>query len=352
MTPGSHCYFDYNQGTREFEPPAIGGYIPLSKVYQFEPVPDSLTPEQATHILGAQANLWAEYIPTPEHAEYMAMPRMAAMCEVLWSPKGPRDWKEFVPRVERQMERYKARQFNYAMSAYLVNKETKLDTISKQIVVTLFTEMATPEIHYTLDGSDPTLQSARYEAPLNIGKTAVVRAGSFRDGKLLSKISEQKIYIHKAFCRHVALKYPYEKYTGGGDGALTNGIRGTKSFSDGNWQGYQQNDLEAVIDLGEIMPISKIASGYLQNTYSWIFYPTSVEYSVSDDGLSYKSVGKFDQPVVSVHQEIDTKDFSLDVKGVKTRYVKVIAKNVGLCPDWHPGRGDKAWIFADEIVIE
>jgi hexosaminidase len=352
MTPGSHCYFDHNQGPREFEPPAIGGYSPLSKVYQFEPVPDSLTPEQATHILGAQANLWAEYIPTPEHAEYMAMPRMAAMCEVLWSPKGPRDWNEFVPRVERQMERYKAIHYNFAMSAYLVGKEMKLDSTSKKIGLALSTEMITPEIHYTLDGSDPTRRSARYERPLEIDKTSVVKAGAFRDGKLLAKISEQKFIVHKAFCKSVTVKYPCEKYTGGGDFALTNGIRGTKSFGDGNWQGYHQNDFEAVIDLGESMPVGKITSGYLQNTYSWIFYPTSVEYSVSNDGITYTPVGKFDQPVASAHQEIDTKDFSLDVKDVKARFVKVFARNVGLCPDWHQGKGDKAWIFIDEIVVE
>ena len=91
MTPNSHCYFDYYQGRQEFEPLAIGGYSPLSKVYSYEPVPDGLTSEEEQHILGAQGNVWTEYILTPGHAQYMTLPRMAALAEVVWSPKESRN---------------------------------------------------------------------------------------------------------------------------------------------------------------------------------------------------------------------------------------------------------------------
>ena len=87
MTPGTHCYFDHYQGPQNEEPLAIGGYTPLSKVYEFDPVVDSMTPEEAKHVLGGQANLWAEYIPTTKQSEYMIFPRLAAMAEALWSPK-------------------------------------------------------------------------------------------------------------------------------------------------------------------------------------------------------------------------------------------------------------------------
>ena len=352
MTPGSHCYFDYYQGTRADEPQAIGGYIPISKVYQYEPIPDSLTGEQAAHILGAQANVWSEYIPTPEHAEYMTMPRMAAMAEVLWSPKERRDWNEFVPRVEQQMKRYEAANYNYARSAYLVSIGTASDSMTKSFGVTLTSEMKAPDIRYSLDGSDPAGSSTRYAGPFSIAKTATIKAAAFREGKLSGKITQQSVSVHKALYKSIVLKYPYKKYEGGGASGLVNGIRGSKSFGDGNWQGYERNDLEAVIDLGDTIPINKITSGYLQDTKSWIFYPTSVEYLVSDDGTTFISVGRFEQAVATAHEDASTKDFTKELSVVHARYIKVIAKNIGTLPEWHVGKGDKAWLFVDEIIVE
>ena len=106
MTPTSYCYFDYYQGRQDLEPLAIGGYVPLSMVYSYEPVPESLTQEEAKHILGAQANLWTEFIPTPEHAQYMTLPRMAAIAEVAWSPKEGKEWTDFARRIGQQIRRY------------------------------------------------------------------------------------------------------------------------------------------------------------------------------------------------------------------------------------------------------
>lgn len=352
MSPVSHCYFDYYQGTWDAEPPAIGGYTPLSKVYTFEPVPDSLTAEQAKHILGAQANVWTEYIPVPGHAQYMTLPRMAAMAEVLWSPKESRDWQDFIPRVELQMKRYDALHYTYAKSAYLVSAIARFDSASRQMTVTLASEMNTPVIRYTLDGTDPVKTSPRYIQPLSMRETSVIRAGAFHNGRLVGKISEQKVFIHRALLRPVKLRFPYERYTGGGDSALTNGIRGSKSYSDGNWQGFHQNDLEGVIDLGERIPIRRLTSSYLQNAHSGIFLPTSVEYSVSDDGINFVTVGKFEQPVVTDPGEIVIREFPQELNNVTARYVKVTAKNVGTVPSWRTGRGEPAWLFADEIIVE
>ncbi len=113
MSPTSHCYFDYYQGNPEVEPLAIGGYLPLEKVYSFEPTPDDLTTEEAKHILGAQANLWTEYIPTQEHAEYMVFPRISAIAEVVWTPKELRDWDDFIMRMGKQFRRYDILNINY-----------------------------------------------------------------------------------------------------------------------------------------------------------------------------------------------------------------------------------------------
>jgi hexosaminidase len=118
MTPSTHCYFDHYQGNQALEPLAIGGFTSLSTVYSFEPVPDSLTSEQMKHILGAQGNVWTEYIPTLQHIQYMALPRMAALAEVIWSPKELRSWSDFMNRLPGMLELYDKKKYYYAKSAY------------------------------------------------------------------------------------------------------------------------------------------------------------------------------------------------------------------------------------------
>jgi hexosaminidase len=121
MSPGSHCYFDHYQGDPANEPLAIGGYTTLQKVYSYEPMPDGLNAqEQAKYILGAQGNVWTEYIGTPEHVEYMAVPRMLALAEVLWTPKEKRDEAGFIRRLEAEFPRLEAMKVNASKSLYQV----------------------------------------------------------------------------------------------------------------------------------------------------------------------------------------------------------------------------------------
>jgi hexosaminidase len=108
MTPTSHVYLDYYQGPRATEPLAIGGFTPLDKVYAFEPVPPELTLDEARHVLGAQGNVWTEYMKTTDHVEYMALPRMLALSEVVWSPREARDYARFLSRLAPQLARLDA----------------------------------------------------------------------------------------------------------------------------------------------------------------------------------------------------------------------------------------------------
>jgi hexosaminidase len=352
MTPGSHTYFNSYQGKEDLEPLAGGGYLPISKVYSFEPVPEGLTTEEANHILGAQGCLWGEFIPSPEQAEYMILPRIAALAEVVWSSKESRNWLDFARRLEHQMKRYEASGYNYAKSAYLVTISPSIDSVKKQVKLTLANEMNYPSIRYTLDGSDPTTSSRLYRSPILISKTTTVKGGAFHKGALLGKVTTQKALIHKASFKPVILKYAYERYNGGGEYGLVNGLRGSQTFADGNWQGFHQSDLDAVIDLGKPMPIKRIAAGFLNNTGSWIFYPTVVEFSISVDGEHFSNAGRFEIPLPDSHREPSIRELTQDLSSLKARFVRVFAKNVGTCPEWHPGKGDKAWLFVDEIVVE
>ena len=352
MTPTSNCYFDYYQGRQDLEPLAIGGFLPLSQVYDYEPVPDSLTVEEAKHILGAQANVWTEYIPTPEHAQYMTLPRMAAMAEVGWSPKEGKDWNDFARRIDKQLQRYASRGYNYAPSAYAVSYDVRLDSLENAFTVGLSNEMNSSDLRLTLDGSDPVPGSKRYDTPLRITHSTTIRAAAFSGKTALGKISEQEVLIHKALGKPVWYVARPERYTGGGDSALTNGIRGSFAFNDGNWQGFRGKDFEGTVDLGQVLPIGSIATTHLQNTYSWIFFPVKVEFLVGDDETSFASVAVFERPSAKDHDGPSILEFRQRFRELSGRFVKIKMTNIGTCPEWHIGNGEPAWALIDEIVVE
>ncbi len=173
MTPYSHLYFDYYQGDRRFEPLAIGGYTPLERVYEFEPVPAELSPEEASYIIGGQANVWTEYMKTAPHVEYMALPRMLALAEVVWSPADARSWDRFVARLPSQFERLESLGVNYRIPEVAGLGEDRVTTSDSDVVV-LSHPVPSAEIRFTLDGSAPTRDSELYSNPFMIffGPTA------------------------------------------------------------------------------------------------------------------------------------------------------------------------------------
>jgi hexosaminidase len=353
MTPTSHCYFDYYQGAPADEPPGIGGFVPLSKVYAFEPVPAELRTDEAHHILGAQANLWTEYIATRSHAEYMALPRLAAMAEVGWSAKDARDWEDFKARMTAQYARYDKAGLNYAKTPFAVRLSPAADPATRTMVVKMETEASRPDIRYTLDGTDPKPDSLRYTSPLRIDRTTVVKAGTFEGGALRGRITETRFTAHKALGRPVALTARYkDKYKGGGPFGLTDGLRGTMSNTDGRWQGFEGDDLEAVVDLGGAIPVSRVTVGFLQSVDSWIFFPASIEIAISADGADYRVIGTAAELAPLTAGGAMLKDVTADAGAGTARYVRVRAKNIGVCPPGHPGAGGKAWVFADEIIVE
>ncbi|RZK94571.1 MAG: beta-N-acetylhexosaminidase, partial [Hymenobacter sp.] len=159
MTPGEFVYFDHAQGDPAQEPLNIGGYLPLAKVYSFEPTPPELNAEERKYILGAQANLWTEYIPTTQYVEYMVLPRMSALAEVLWTPASQKNWESFKVRMQPQYQRFAALGANYSKSAFNVREQFVADTTKGGDVVSLLLDATGPQITYTLDGTAPTSAS-------------------------------------------------------------------------------------------------------------------------------------------------------------------------------------------------
>ena len=181
MTPTTYCYLDYCQASDpENEPLNIGGYVPVEKLYSYEPVPDSLVNDYGKYIIGVQANLWTEYIPTNEQLEYMLLPRVAALSEVQWCDRGTREWPRFAQALPHMLQIYDRMGLNYATTVFGVTglTEKNAETGAEEIVLSTIDQ--TP-IHYTLDGSEPTAESPVYTDPIALDKEYTVKAAVFRE---------------------------------------------------------------------------------------------------------------------------------------------------------------------------
>lgn len=347
MTPGDWCYLNHYQGPHNLEPIAQDGYVPLNKAYDFEPIPESLDSDKAKHILGGQANLWSEYITTESHSEYMLFPRLAALAEVFWSPKDTRDWEDFSRRLMVQMERYDAAGINYSKSSFLVTSDMEIDLDKREIKLQLHNEYPNSDIRYVI-GDQPLNDKANiYKEPIMIDSTTVIKASLFENDKPVGRVFTDTIKFHKAVAKNVEYKIPYNtSYSGTGETTLVNTIRGTKNFHDGQWQAWLSKDMEVVIDLESPVEISKVTVGAMENQGPDIYYPVAVEVYLSDDGTSFKQVGKIDRPYAN-NGGASLKDFIISFDPQQAQYVKVIAKNLDVSPT-----GGNAWLFIDEIVVE
>jgi hexosaminidase len=167
MTPTDYCYLDYNQGDPRREPPSIGGYLPLDKVYKYDPVPKELTPEQQKYILGVQGNVWSEYISTPDHLEYMVFPRLFALSEVAWSPLKGKSYDDFQRRLPYQLGWLERQGVNYRIPEPDGLKDFYTAT-QDRVTVELRPINPGSQTFYTLDGGTPTDQSRRYQSPFEI----------------------------------------------------------------------------------------------------------------------------------------------------------------------------------------
>lgn len=344
MTPGSHCYFDHYQSWPADEPLAIGGYTPLEKVYAYEPIPAELSIEEQQYILGAQANVWTEYILNEKHVEYMAVPRMAALAEVLWTPKELKNETDFLIRLQKHFSLLDKLDVNYAKALYKVEQKISKE---KNIQLELNANPSLGDIHYTLDGSAPMPQSLKYQQPIGLTKNVTVKAALFQNAELKGKISAKSYVINKASNKEVTLKNPPSKsYSGNGSFTLVNGVIATLPRISEQWLGWNGNDLEAVINLKEDQEVSEMKAGFLKDELSWIYLPKEIEFLISNDGINFKSIGKVNS------DNINQERFAIaNIKTQKVRYVKIIAKNFGKIPSGKPGAGEGSWLFCDEIMI-
>ncbi|MFK5973454.1 MAG: beta-N-acetylhexosaminidase [Flavobacteriaceae bacterium] len=347
MTPGTHCYFDHYQGDQDMEPQAWGGYTPLSKVYEFDPIVDAMSSEQAKHVLGGQANLWSEFVPTTAQSEYMIFPRLAALAETVWSTKEKRNWDNFSHRIEYLFERFAEMGINYAKSSYQITADTKINMDTGKLTLSLQNEFSKADIRYVLNDGDLATDGIRYKNPIHLEESTIIRSAMFKNDTLFGPIFKKHIRYHKATGKKVTNKKGYhDSYQGAKEMGMVNVLRGSKNFHDGQWQAWLDEDMEVSIDLGAAIDIEKVSVGSMENQGSGIYYPVKIEILLSSDGKAFTSVGLIDR-AFKVNGMSEIKDFEIAFDKQSARYVKIKARNL----DSVRTVGG-SWLFVDEIVVE
>lgn len=351
MTPNTYLYFDYYQSEdTQTEPLAIGSYVPLERVYDFEPVPDTLDNDSKKYILGAQANLWTEYISDFKQVEYMLLPRLDALSEVQWTQPENKNWVNFLDRLQHNIQVYDLKGYNYGKHIFGINPEYRIIPEKHCIEVTLRTQGDAP-VYYTLDGTVPTEKSTRYTQPIELTENADLKAIVVRSG-MKTNMFEKEYVFNKATARKITLNSaPNDRYTFKGGQTLVDGMIGDMGFATGRWIGFSPGDLDAVIDLGETTFISKVELGILFDKDNWIFPSDHISVSVSQDGVKYNSVA--DTVLVLPDQSMKNSRMIQGVTfdPVNTRYVKIKANSVKSLPAWHGAKGKPGFLFVDEINI-
>lgn len=351
MTPNTYLYFDYYQSKKvEDEPLAIGGYLPIEKTYNYEPMPKELTKEEQQYIKGVQANLWTEYIPVFSQVQYMVLPRLGAAAEVQWTDPSKKDYKYFLRRVPHLVAVYDCYGWNYATHVYDVNVDMKADTVNHVLNVQLST-MADDPIYYTLDGQDPTEKSLKYTKPFTIDQSVVLKTMAVHPDRT-SKISVDTIRFNKATLKPVVLLQLNEsRFSPDGPVVLVDGRNGNHSFDTGAWLAVAGNDLEAVINMQAETILSSASVHVYVRKDAWLFDARGFSVSVSSDNKNYKEVASQEYKQMQESDSDGIIEHELLFDPCKATYVKIKVISEKSMPDWHWDAGKAPFLLVDEIIL-
>ena len=270
MTPGGFCYLDSYQDAPTTQPEAIGGYLTLEKVYSYDPIPEVLTKEGADYIQGVQANVWAEYITTAEHMEYMVYPRLLALAEVAWTLPDKKNWEHFHRCALKEVK-------------WLQDNGYHPFDLSKEV-------------------------GERPEAAIPVE--------------------------HLGLMKTVKYTSPYApQYTAGGDSALVDGLRGGWTYGDKRWQGFLNTDMDITVDLGEMKEISSIAAEFMQLSGPYVWLPREVIISISEDGNTFTEQARLHTDVPTTEDRLVFRTYEWDGKA-SARYVRYQALSNGIEGGW------------------
>ena len=352
MTPNTFFYLDYYQALdKENEPLAIGGYLPVEKCYSYEPFTADMTDAEKAHVLGVQANLWTEYIPTADHLFYMLLPRLAALAEVQWCQPDVKNWNRFLESADDFCAIYEMMGYNYGTHLFDASGKASINKEKGCVEVILKAQGDTP-VRYTLDGTEPGPDSPLYSEPIEIRENCVLKAKSDKKG-LGNRVWEKHFNAHSAMGRPVqTLTATHPNYTFNCPDLLTDGIVGIGPYNSGDFAGWYNVPFEAIIEMdGNTYNEVTISSFVFK--YDWVFGPKSITVLTSEDGKTFSEIAKKD--VVDEGQMDDgngCQDYTLAFDQTAAKYLKVVAETYTELPQWHPGAGHPGFLFIDEIIVK
>lgn len=340
-SPESHTYLNHDPDD-----------LDLRIAYSFQPIPDELSEEEEKYVIGSETNLWTEQAPQ-ETVDSKLFPRILALAEVFWRNPQNKNYNEFYTRVKNTYNDLEALGIQYGRESKVIIPETSWDEDERAFIVSITKGQKDILIRYTLDGTTPDSTSALYTEPIKIDKSTSLKIAAYRANHFIGMHFMPTFKFHKAIGAALTLINPYdERYRAGGKNGLIDGVKATPNLHDGLWQGFEGVDFEAIIDLGEEKEIYKITPTFLLDVNSWVFLPEEVAVAIAKTKESYFDQKELTNNLPQKNSEIIIKDFTMNFSGQQARYVRVWAKSIIKCPEWHPGAGGPAWLFIDEIVVE
>lgn len=356
MSPGSHCYFDHYQSTSPNEPLAIGGYTPLEKVYEFNPVPAEFSEQQAFYILGGQANLWTEYITNMNQLEYMTYPRALALSQALWSQNKP-PFEEFEKSfIKYHLTYLKRFNVNYSNAFFYPKMEVSSKLNGLNVHFKGQQEDYQFDLSIQLNGnvSDTNVRQIVGENDsLYFERTVDNKIDNYKftvSSKHSTSPTEFKFIVHPSIGLPVEyLTTPNPRYNTGGNLALVDGIVGSLPWRGNEWTGFDTSSIELIVDLKKVVTISSFLINFLEDQGSWIYLPKTVEILYSKNKRKWKSL-----PPQNVNSGMNEKNSNfLHKQNVdkKARYVKVCIKADEKIALDNPGAGHVPWTFIDELIL-
>jgi hexosaminidase len=346
MTPGDYCYLDHAPSSDE-DSLNIGGYLPIERIYDYDPVPASLADSEKKYIMGVQGNVWTEYMTTPEKVEYMVFPRLAALSEVAWTLPVNKNKSLFLERIPKQLSLYKKWQVNYNMALYEIKEEITQTSSHDGLKWEL--SSAADSIKYTrldVEKSDFVL----YTQPVIINQNEHFEVVSYLGGDITDRLTVKFDY-HLASGKVITYNAPSSAYPGlQGASGLVNGRQSTKGQISPEWVGWYDKDAIIEIDLENKLNISRLEIHVLGATGSWIHFPSGITLSWSGDGKNFQQ-RYFKTSDCLQKEEKEMATLVCMLPGEQAKKLKLLIHKPGIIPTGFPGQGKGAWLFVDEIKI-
>lgn len=342
MTPDQFVYLDYYQSLNPAEPLAAGGYLPLNKIYGYEPLPDSLSSAEKKYVKGVQANAWSEYFTSEKQAEYMLFPRLLALAETGWSAAERKNYPNFLERLRQQKAFFEKLDIRPFLGFDEITDKPVLT--ENGLFMALSSTLPGSEIRYTTNGQQPTANSPLYNKNLPVKSASTLKAQLFKNGKPVQRMYSRSFIPSATTAKKITLQQaPAGNYAQPAS-TFVNGIEGTTRYNDGQWLGFSGENLDATVDLGSVKNLHEIGINILNYHWQKMWAPTSLTFALSADGKNFENVLTETHFPVNGINRIRKK---IPVK--QARYIRVRAINKGLIPSGEYGAGGKAWLLADEI---